>query len=510
MSHNPNPGAGRREMALGGFLVLVALALRLWDAAGASLHLDDFHSLHHARAGDLTTFFRVLAQDNHPPLSFLVLRALRSIAGEGEFVLRLPNVLYGTATVALAWRLSRRLGSLTPRVLGTGLLALSSLHLNLSSDLRMYALLGLAVLGIVDAVLDRLCPRPRTTPRDWSAVRLAGWIAVALLTHYHALHAAAVLALAYGALLLSGRTDRAGWRRLWIPVLLGCSIAIPWYATGFRTQLGHELAPGGSQISPTILLEAFAHLIFFRLDPAQSLRPLLAGLGLLSLPLALIGASLLFARARRGNNGWELPAFLSALAFGLPAWTALVAWLQPRAGFEWRYLAASIAPYCLLVGSATARATTHAWPLLRTRRALVALTLLGASILSVAHALDRGREDYRSAAEYILENAAPGDGVLGVEWQPRLFPRGGGWRYYAEQLGHGREEGLIFLDHTPDFRLLQGDPGQAPRLEELPRVFCLLRSIPDDVPLLRRLRVLFEHEHKARFGEGIWVLTFAR
>ncbi|NOT30651.1 MAG: hypothetical protein HOP15_09420, partial [Planctomycetes bacterium] len=97
--------------APGLFLALLALALLLRVANGAlgSLALDDFHSLHHARAADLASFFRVLVQDNHPPLHFLLVRAARALFGEQAWALRLPALLAGLGALAFVWRIGARL-----------------------------------------------------------------------------------------------------------------------------------------------------------------------------------------------------------------------------------------------------------------------------------------------------------------------------------------------------------------------------------------------------------------
>ncbi len=118
------------------------------------------------------------------------------------------------------------------------------------------------------------------------------------------------------------------------------------------------------------------------------------------------------------------------------------------------------------------------------------------------HALDRGREDYLGAARAVLARAGPEDGVVAADWQPALFPHGGAWRFYAARLGApGRLPREI--EHTDDFSL-----ADERALDGVPRVFAILRSIPDGVGLLRALRARYALEKKERFGEGIWLLTF--
>jgi len=102
------PARGPRDRSRALLLLVLGLAalLRLVAAKNGSLHLDDLHSLHHARAADWPSFFRVVAQDNHPPLSFALLRGVRALAGESLLALRLPALVCGLWLVVLAWRLA--------------------------------------------------------------------------------------------------------------------------------------------------------------------------------------------------------------------------------------------------------------------------------------------------------------------------------------------------------------------------------------------------------------------
>ena len=71
-------GRGREALVLWS-IVALALVLRALNSWITSLHLDDFHTLYHVRAPDLAEFFHRLKQDNHPPLSFLVVRLVRAL-----------------------------------------------------------------------------------------------------------------------------------------------------------------------------------------------------------------------------------------------------------------------------------------------------------------------------------------------------------------------------------------------------------------------------------------------
>ena len=483
-----------RGLALLACLLFLAAALRFENARHASLHLDDFHTLQHARAESLSGLFASLRADNHPPLSFLLVRAARGAFGEGEWALRLPALLAGLGAVALTWRLGRFLPCTAARVAATALIGVSSLHVELSSDLRMYALLALSVAGLADGVLALL--EERRGP-----ARAALWIALGLHAHYHFLYAfflAVLLALALVLLVPRYRARRAA---LLGALTLGVVPALPWYVLGFPEQLAHGLAPGGSSTSLARSLEGVVHLFFYDVSlagPRWRLVFLAAG-GLFVL-LALAGA-LSGLRSARASGALAPVALFTTLYLGIPLLTAASAALLARAGFEWRYLAGAIAPGALLAG----REACTSGRLGLLRRAALAAVVACASLLALFNARDPGDEDYRAAARFVLEHAQPGDAVVAAEWSPAIFPHGLGWSYYAPRLLRAGRALPPQLEHTREFALAV--PDELPRYG---RVFCLGRSLPPQAALLRALRAEFAAEEVHPFGRSVYVHVFSR
>lgn len=473
-------------------LLLVALLLRLANGALGSLKLDDFHSLHHARAEDVATFFRVLLADNHPPLSFALVAAARATFGESEWALRLPALLAGLGTVALVWVLGARLACARARVVATALVAVSSLHVELSSDVRMYALLALACAGLLEALLASL-------EDGRGAWRITLWTALGLHAHYHFLHALGVLGTTALVLAASQACYRPRLRATLVALALGALLAAPWYALGFPAQLAHGLAPGGSNAALLRLFEGFKSLVFWNASAAGPvLRWVMLGASALLLALAALGTGSTASSARREGR-LALPLLVAAAAFLVPALSWTAARLSSRAGFEWRYLAGALPAFALLAGAEACAEGLLA----RTRRAATLAVALCALGLSLFNLRDPGEEDYRGAAAWVLAQARASEAVLAADWQPRLFPHALGWRYYS-----GRAEGaptLERLEHTDDFAL--ADPGALAGRE---RVFCYLRSLPDGCALLRTLRAEFAHEEVRRFGRSVYVHVFTR
>jgi 4-amino-4-deoxy-L-arabinose transferase-like glycosyltransferase len=475
-------------------IVALALALRLAGAWFQSLHLDDFHTLFHARAAGLAEFFQRVRQDNHPPLFLGLVKAVRALFGEQEFALRMPAVLCGVLTVPLVWRIGRRLEQRGARAAAALLVACSSLNLELSVDLRMYSLLTLALTGCLDAALDLLEGRR-------GLARAASWAVIGLHTHYHFVHALAVMAGACLVVAVLRPEARAGVRRLALAGLAAGVLAFPWYAWGFPAQLAHGLAPGGSAVSLPRLLEGVVHLVYLNVSlGGELLRPaflLAAGLVVgLAAGAALRGVS----RVRTAPDG-GVGFVLVATAFLLPAWSALASWITPRAGFEWRYIAGAVAPLALLA----ARGAVESGPLPRARAAALAYAVLAALALVLLNVRDPGREDNRAAVRAILGRARPGDAVVAAEWQPRIFPHAGAWDFYAPRFVLPGARIPPRIEHTDDFAFPPGTD-----LAAFPRIFVLARSLPNHSPLLTSLRQGFPHERRESYGMSIWLHTFAR
>ena len=483
--------------------ILLGGLLRLWNAWHTSFWLDDFHSLYHARAENLAQLFQGLLQDNHPPLSFLLLRLSEHSLGAGEWTLHLPNLIVALCSAWLLWRLCAKLEpgrapKPTLRLGALAFLALSSMHVDLSSNLRMYALLGLCVLGLLGALIDLM-------ERGKGQLQGVLWLVLGLHTHYHFLHASALLFLVSLVLIFGARVYRARLRGLLLTYGIGFGLALPWYLYGFQAQLAHELAPGGSEVSLRQLAMGCLHLLHQGVgDYGSSWRPLFLAGGASALLAALAG-QLQLLRSAKQNGRPAAAVFLASGAWLLPLWTASAAALSQRAGFEPRYLVGALTPMALLAGIGCFGLGEQArWPRLL-GLAAGALSLSTALALSGLLANSSGHEDYRSASASILQQAAPGDGILAADWQPAFFPHGIGWSYYSQELNPESAARLVSLEHDEHFNLLEPE-----RLDSLARVHCLLRSIPREAALIQKLRSFYGQERTQSFGRGVYVLSFGQ
>lgn len=401
--------------------LLVAAVLWLVGGVARSLWIDELHSLQHARQPTLGAFFGSVAEDNHPPLAWLLVRGALALFGDGELAMRSWAIAIGLALVALTARTARFLPDATARAWAPWLVGLSSYTFMVATEARMYGLLALATLGLVDATLSSL----RGERGAWYA---APWIAIGLHSHYYFVHDLVVLALAVLTLALVDPKWRPGTRRLLLPVLVGGLAFLPWAFTGFTQQLAHDLPSGGwsgRYATPEGYAQSIAHLFFMNTS---------VGGAWVSKWVALPGAALAFFVIVLGSKRLvetiekrDAPTFTILVAVGLlvPLWALMVSLVYDRAGFNWRYVAGSLAPVMLLAASGLAWRS----PL----RAALSGGLVGAmAIATLTQVAEPGQEDYRGAVRLVVELAEPGDAIV---TRPQHFVRPEealtGWDYYA-------------------------------------------------------------------------------
>ncbi len=122
-------------------LFILALVLRL-IASGQSFWLDEGASIVLARL-PLANLFTALGNDFHPPLFYLLLHFWLPIADKTEWLIRLPNIIFGALSVSALYLLLKNVLSedkIKLALIAAFLLAINPLHIYYSIELRMYAL----------------------------------------------------------------------------------------------------------------------------------------------------------------------------------------------------------------------------------------------------------------------------------------------------------------------------------------------------------------------------------
>jgi mannosyltransferase len=385
-------------------MAALGVALRLFRLDHQSLWIDEILTAGWAAQPLRTILFDPTVNQNFPPLHNFVVHTVFAALGDGEWVLRLPSVVFGTLSIVL-------LGLLTSSWLGRPaglasafLLAISPFHLWYSQEARPYALLlFLCLLSIWFAQrLVRPCSGVPT---------MAGFVLTTAAMLYSHLVAAPIVALVCGFVLL--RAAPGTRRRLAVAVALVAVLLLPQV---FRS-LGHPpnaIASQEYRFSPAHLpYTLWAFGTGYSLGP--SLTELRAGraalepyhhlippvLGLFTV-LLLTGAWQIWKRFR--PTFWVLTFWLVG-----PVGFALIGSAVTAHPFNVRYAILAFPPTLVLIAAGLVGLP---WRKVRVA-ALLSLAAVSASALWNYYSVPKyQREDNRAAARYLAANASPGDLVV--------------------------------------------------------------------------------------------------
>lgn len=145
--------SGLNPMLTGGVLILVLAALiRFYDLTAAAIWGDEGSSLLMSRYS-LPGIWVHAAHDVHPPLYFMLLHGWIELFGDGIFPLRSLSALPGIVSVLLGMWLVRLMATPRAALLAGLLLALLPTAVRYSQEVRMYAWLGVWLLGATIALV---------------------------------------------------------------------------------------------------------------------------------------------------------------------------------------------------------------------------------------------------------------------------------------------------------------------------------------------------------------------
>lgn len=441
-------GFGATAWALAATTVLAAL-LRVVHL-DSSLWLDEISTLLIYQGAPASRVLGGYNSNNHL-LNTLLVKLAAARLGEAEWVVRLPAVLFGTATVpAVFWVARQALGR--PASLAAALLlAVSSHHVFFSQNARGYSaylLFSLLASGLLVKALreDRLAAWTlyvAAAVLDMASVPIASFVLGA-----HAVVAAAVLA----AQAARGRPVLPLARRL------GCAggaiglLVLALYSPVLQQMLAY------ARLVYTDPAAGFAP--FSRDFAAEVARGLAAGAGpLFAVPalagalVAMIGAGTLLRRQ------WPL-----ALALALPAALQVAALAVRGLVVSPRFFLLMLAVALLAVAAGLETLTAAAARALGRQRPAA---LLGASALAVgalALALPlrayyaAPKQDYRGAIRFVESERRP-DGFVII-----LHLAEAGYRYYGPRLGVDLTRGHAFVRSMPALEAALAGAAERPRL----------------------------------------------
>lgn len=204
-------------------ILTAALILRLYGLAEESLWHDEGFSAAMA-ALPVTAMVRECVDDIHPPFYYLSLHYWTRLFGGSELALRLPSVIFGIASIGLAFLLGSLLFDRKTGVAVSLIMTVSIYHLWFSQEARMYALVLSLMAGSLCFFVKLL--------REQRPLFVAGYLVtttILLYTHYAGYYIPLVQAIyALFHFVSSRKRERpAGLRPAVFPLISLC-LALPW------------------------------------------------------------------------------------------------------------------------------------------------------------------------------------------------------------------------------------------------------------------------------------------
>jgi uncharacterized membrane protein len=402
--------------------------------AGQTLKAPDLISLQHAKSWT-AIWSSISTDENHPPLYFILLRAWRSVFGDGEIALRAMSVTASMLCLVLLFLIAASMGSPTAGLWACLLMALSGPQIEQAQDARSYAPMLLAVLAGALALvrIDRFGPNRRR------CIALGSFALIAPLIHYMALATIGAM-LVYAIVGMTGKSRTAALRSLLIAiaaylVLWGPAIVAQHYRMNDDTRWLVDDHPAQHACNLIVDLLTLPARMFLNYDFDQDKLPALClGGSALLLPV------LLYRRHRS--------ALLWGIWFIVPlAVVAMIDLFTLRRSMGMSKYTIAIAPTIfLMMGLLATELRRVGW---------MAPVLVAGSCAASLPAFFQAPQfpDWREVADYVDHHAKPGDPVLFVDARPDNYSAAS--LLSAEYYLPGASHPLYVVDRQPTGALLK-------------------------------------------------------
>ncbi|QQX59112.1 glycosyltransferase family 39 protein [Pseudomonas chlororaphis] len=283
-------------------ILLLAAATRFYDLTAAAIWGDEGSSLLLSRYG-LSDLWVHAAHDVHPPLYFMLLRGWIALFGDGIFAIRSFSAWPGIVCVGLGVWLVAQISSRRAAILAGFLLALLPTAVRYSQEVRMYALLGVWLLGATIALVYWV----RQPQRQRYLVYYTLLMSAAFYTHYFTAlcvlaHWSYLLLLRLQATPSSRAINQPGW---WLANFAIVMLFAPWLP-GLVDLLQHidQLkASGDVGWEPSVDFLSLPSMVWQLLtqDDGETRSPLLFA----GLPLLVLGVVATLAWRDRSPWRWH-------------------------------------------------------------------------------------------------------------------------------------------------------------------------------------------------------------
>ena len=461
--HKILDAANTRHTVLIVLVILGGALLRLFMLTNQSLWFDEGQSLVVTDSKTFTgTFLELAARaggDKYQPLYYFILSGWRSVLGDSEYSLRILSVLPGVVALFFMYTTVANIYGNRHAFWSTSYLAVSAFWICYSQEVRPYSLLfALAAIQLFSlSSLFTSFEKPSTTRITLFALMTG------LCCFASVLLAVFSLALAVSHLVVT-RTV-VDWLKWWAPALIACTPAgIYLMGTPAVGELVIDSTNGlGMPLYKNSLFAIYGVLVGHTFGPPlEALREsgsvvagilqygwqlLVLAVAILVLVIGFISTHFPFAKnenTKSRKTRFFLTLLLSCFALAvLVAKVSAINWM-PRHSFYLSIPFAVLLPLAFTVKSARA---TGNYITSSARIAFVSLLAMNLyASYNYFYKSEYWRDDYRSAAEYLVEHSNETDRAIMLWGEPRLLS------YYGDSLTQDRWE----MDPPPVSSVMDG------------------------------------------------------
>jgi hypothetical protein len=443
-----SPTNSRQILVLAGLMIVIGLILRAHAAMG-DFWFDEVISLNfalHAKAAVDLIGFR---SDNNHLLNTWLMRAMGTQAYWPIY--RVPAVLAGGVSIALAGAIARRWGR-APCIVAMLVVATSYPLVHYGSEARGYSLAVMFMLGAVWAQ-DRLLGAHRPAPDSVNArcgLVATLWVCCMLGMLAHPLFLQPYLAL-LGWAAWAVRLDRSGrchsrWRGLLAWHVAPAAFAIVMYFAHWR---GMEVAGGAINPPVHVIGRSVALLIGW---PHEAMRITVVG-------VMIAGTIVISALTWLGKRRDDFIILGLLAVFAVPALMLLI--LRPVVLYE-RYFLLPMTCALVVIAGWLGAAIAKRGPV-RALAALAIVMLAGLNLWRDYQLMTVGRGQYLAGLEFMADNTRSESIVVGSDHDPRTLTL---LEFYGKYLA-GRPLKYVPADRWPadaEWFIVQGrDQAAVPR-----------------------------------------------
>ena len=372
-------------------IIAMGAALRLISLGAKSFWLDEIASVVIARMPGNSFWWWLWHDEGNMALYYVMLRPWLGIH-LGEATVRLLSVLPGVASIPMMYLLGARLFGRKVGLLASLFLALSTCSVVYSQEARGYSWL---LLGVITStyLFARLIARPTYA----MAIGYALAAGITFYFHYFGL----LVPLAHAVSLLALPKPHRPWRYLAVAGAIVAILAVPVLWMIHIQPIRHL-----DWVQKPSLLELYHLGVFLAAESGKAVGPVLLVLELMLLGVFLRALTTVRRQSRFEDEYWNY-ALVASTLFTPVIFTLVVSIVRPV--FFHRFLIICLPSWLLAIAVGVTAIRQ-----VRTRT----LAIAGVCVLSLVSTMisyTRVREDWRGAANYLIDHATAQDRVLYYE-----------------------------------------------------------------------------------------------